>query len=237
MQRVGILVVIAVAFVAAAVLGDWHESAYCEQSDAQLLWLRKTICASLTQSDTWWCGAYWSNTSAKEDWPTQAVYMQNLFDALANPSTCVNTSYAADTVNWLNTVMSDATILGTFQWTYAVFQPQYYDMPRKPGARIESPWTLGLKCWAMAFLQQYWNPEPLNQNLQSANLTLANFTGYYLAEMPKSITLCYEVKNNCFVNASYDPKRAGTCPLAVDEFKLGFDWQGIKEGINVKDIF
>ena len=33
---------------------------------------------------------------------------------------------------------------------------QYYDMPRKPGDRIESAQTLGRKCWAFTYLQTVW---------------------------------------------------------------------------------
>ena len=40
--------------------------------------------------------------------------------------------------------------------TWVQFQVQYYDMPRKPGDRIESPATLGRKCWAFAYLRQVW---------------------------------------------------------------------------------
>ena len=36
----------------------------------------------------------------------------------------------------------------------SICQVQYYDMPRAPGARVESPATLGRKCWAFAFLAQ-----------------------------------------------------------------------------------
>jgi hypothetical protein len=32
-------------------------------------------------------------------------------------------------------------------------------MPRKPGDRIESPATLGRKCWAFAYLRQVWGAE------------------------------------------------------------------------------
>ena len=35
------------------------------------------------------------------------------------------------------------------------------DAPRKPGTRIESPDTLGRKCWAFAYLRQLWAPDQL----------------------------------------------------------------------------
>ena len=31
-------------------------------------------------------------------------------------------------------------------------------MPRRPGDRIESPATLGRKCWAFAYLRHVWVP-------------------------------------------------------------------------------
>ena len=74
----------------------------CAASDAELLLKRKIVCSSLTQQDTPWCGAVWDNVTAKEDWPNQAIYMQDLLGLLLSPSTCLNTSYANDTVRWLN---------------------------------------------------------------------------------------------------------------------------------------
>ena len=47
------------------------------------LLLRRTVCASLVQTDTDWCGPFWSNVTAKSDWPNQAVYMVKLLHALS----------------------------------------------------------------------------------------------------------------------------------------------------------
>ena len=62
----------------------------CAQSDAGLLLKRKIVCASLTGADTVWCGAHWANTSAKGDWPNQAIYMHDLLGALQEGGPCLN---------------------------------------------------------------------------------------------------------------------------------------------------
>ena len=63
----------------------------------------------------------------------------------------LNTTFARETISWLNNEMSSQSTGGNWMNTlmWMVFQVQYYDMPRKPGTRIESPDTLG-KCWAFA---------------------------------------------------------------------------------------
>ena len=113
-----------------------------------------------------------------------------------------------------------------------MFQPQYYDMPRKQGDRIESPWTLGMKCWADAYLSQTWNAIAAAFENRTAGAAKA-FEATMSAGLPNAHLLCSEVMTNCFVNASYNPARNGTCPLAVDEFKAGFDWQNLLHGQNV----
>lgn len=195
----------------------------CAASDAALALKRETVCASLVQAATPWCT--WdpaANITAAEDWPSQAVYMHAVLAALVDPSTCLNTSYAADTVAWLNTSQADAAVAGAFQNTWSVFQAQYYDMPRAPGARIEAPDTLGRKCWAMAYLQQLWDERALEAALAGAGLSAAAFAAAYDAAAPRTLALCSEVLANCFVNASYDPARNGTCPLDATLFYLGF---------------
>lgn len=37
-----------------------------------------------------------------------------------------------------------------------MFQVQYYDMPHREGARVETAATLGRKCWAFAYLEHVW---------------------------------------------------------------------------------
>jgi hypothetical protein len=95
-------------------------------------------------------------------------------------------------------------------------------MPRQPGSRIESPDTLGRKCWAMAYLRQLWDEAALENALDEAGLNANAFVKSYDAAIPLTMTLCSEVLANCFVNASYDPARNGTCPGDSLLFYLGF---------------
>lgn len=202
----------------------------CTVSDKNLFTLRAKICNSLVQEDTNWCGTYWRNATASKDWPSQAVYIHEMIDALSSPTTCLNTTFAHDTVAWLDTYQADPGVSGSIMWTWLVFQVQYYDMPRKPGCRIESPDTLGRKCWAVAYLTQLWKPKPLLEALTKAGLSLSNFTSAYERAIPLTMDLCEEVMANCFVNATYDPTlRNGTCPNKIDLFRyLGFERENLK---------
>ena len=205
-------------------------------SDARLLQLRASLCGSLAQADPACCGASCPNSThrPKGDWPNQAVYLHELLAALASPSTCLTTPFARQTLGWLNSTMSDPTLSSSFMWTWDVFQVQYYDMPRLPGTRIEAPDTLGRKCWAFAYLSQLWSPGSLTRALAAAGLpaaSLANFSSRYEASIALSMPLCDRVIANCFVNASYDPARNGTCPLQVLAFKdLGFERENLLRG-------
>lgn len=147
----------------------------CASSDSHLKELRDTICSSLVGPGTPWCDPGSSNVSSDKDWPSQVTYMQALLDTIPDSSTCLNTTYALDTVQWINTVQGNANVSGTFMNTWVDFQVQYYDMPRKPGARIESPGTLGRKCWAFAYLQQLWKPQAIMNALQKVSATLADY--------------------------------------------------------------
>jgi hypothetical protein len=50
--------------------------------------------------------------------------------------------------------------------------------------------------------------------------------------------LCEEVMANCFVNATYDPSRNGTCPVDIFAFRyLGFDRENILRGNVVRYPF
>lgn len=124
----------------------------CTASNQAILLARQILCASLVQADTVWCGTFSKNVTVSEDWPNQAVYMHNLLASLlaadASSPGCLNSTFARDTVQWLDSpYMADPQYSGlNFMATYLVFQVQYYDMPRKPGNRIEAPDTLGRKC-------------------------------------------------------------------------------------------
>ena len=117
----------------------------CAASDATLTELRNIVCVSFAMGEC--CGEpVPHNVTAAGDWPNQAIYMDNLLQALVNTEVaCLDTAVSRSTVEWL----SDTSSATSVWWnTWMVFQVQYYDMPRKPGARIESPATLGRKCWA-----------------------------------------------------------------------------------------
>ena len=52
--------------------------------------------------------------------------------------------------------------------------------------------------------------------------------------VPRTLELCVEVLANCFVNASYDPHRNGTCPTQVFAFhNLGFERENLLRGFDV----
>ncbi len=179
-----------------------------------------------------WC-PYPSNVTAAEDWPNQAVYLNQLLLALASPATCLGTATARATVAWLNGSQADPAVSGAFMNTWVVFQAQYYDMPRHPGDRIEAPDTLGRKCWAFAYLAQMWAAEQaaLASALAAAGLSAAAYAGAADAAIPATMGLCEEVMANCFVNASYNPARNGTCPADIFAFHyLGFDRENILRG-------
>ena len=142
-----------------------------------------------------------------------------------------NTPYARNTRKWLDVDMANSSTSGNFMWTWRVFQAQYYDMPRKPGDRIEAPDTLGRKCWASAFLTQKW--PGVSAAIVALNVTV--FDAAYAKAMPESMDLCQKVLCNCFKNASYDPSRSGKCKTDVDKFHyLGFDREETSHGGDVK---
>lgn len=195
----------------------------CNRSDANLLALHELFCASM--GPAWQCPT--GNYTAARDWPTQSVYMKNILAAVIDPSTCLDTSVATGIVEWLNTFSTDPQ-LSMWWWNWYVFQPQYYDMPRKQGARIESPATLGRKCWAFAYLSQIWlelRPHIID-TMKRADINLSSYVVAYDEAAPMSIKLCQEVMANCFANAIYNPElRNGTCPEAIAEFFVGFSWE------------
>lgn len=153
------------------------------------------------------------------DWPSQVVYLHDVLIAVADPHTCLNTSVGRSVLAWLQLTDVEKS---SWWWTWLVFQPQYYDMPRLPGTRIESPATLGRKCWAFAYLAEVW--PALKPKLVSLK-QLAGFIRAYDKAISFTMDLCYKVAANCFVNASYDPARNGTCPGRTGAFFIGFAWE------------
>ena len=114
-------------------------------------------------------------------------------------------------------------------WTWDVFQVQYYDQPRKTGDRIETPATLGRKCWAFAYLSSVWNPLALEKALTPANLTAMQFIMAYSKSIQPTMQLCVDVKDACFANCTRPcPKKH--CPTDVLEFKAGFERENVQRG-------
>ena len=74
-----------------------------------------------------------------------------------------------------------------------------------------------------------WEPEPLLSALDSNGLNPnSNFIDLYNDAIPLTMDLCYEVEENCFVNATYDASRNGTCPGDITQFELGFERENLK---------
>jgi hypothetical protein len=111
---------------------------------------------------------------------------------LADPATCLQTPYAADTVKFLNVDAVDVQLPGSVMNTIA-FQNQYYDMPRKPGDRIESPTTLGRKCWAFAYYLFYFDAAEFEATLHTAGLDVAPYVVQHEAANAHTYTLCEKV--------------------------------------------
>ena len=56
-----------------------------------------------------------------------------------------------------------------------------------------------------------------------------NFIDLYNQAIPITMDLCYQVEENCFVNAAYDVSRNGTCPAGeITQFELGFERENLK---------
>jgi len=165
-----------------------------------------------------------TNATGLEDWPNQAIYMHDLLQTLIDPQTCLNTQLAQETIDFL-----DSEVTESVWWqTWEVFQVSYYDMPAKNGTRVESPATLGRKCWAFAYLAEIWpDLKPvLIQTMKQAGRDIMPFSNEYDRAVSMTMPLCNQVLANCFVNATYNPElRNGTCPGSVREFYIGYQWE------------
>jgi hypothetical protein len=81
----------------------------------------------------------------------------------------------------------------------------------------------------MAYNKQMWEPEPLSSALDSNGLNPnTKFIDLYNDAIPLTMDLCYEVEENCFVNATYDASRNGTCSGDITQFELGFERENLK---------
>ena len=211
----------------------------CSASDAALQQLQWRVCSSLVGQGVPWC-PFPANVTAQEDWPNQAVYLNELLSALAAPATCLSTPTARAVVVWLNTSQASPAVSGAFMNTWTVFQAQYYDMPRAPGERIEAPDTLGRKCWAFAYLAQTWaaGAAALASALAAAGLSAGAYADAAAAAIPQTMELCAEVMATCFLNSTYTPARNGSCPTDIFVFRyLGFERENILRNNIVKYPF
>ena len=228
------LLPLAAAAAAVAVSSSAAAAADCSASDRAVTAAHDAVCASLVQPATPWC-EYPANVTAAEDWPSQAVYMGGALGALAAaPPGCLASSAAAAVRGWLDASQSAAALSGSFAWTWQVFQPDYYAMPRAPGERIEAPDTLGRKCWAFAYLAEVASAAlaAAQAALASAGLPpLAAFAGNFSASTAPTLSLCNRVIANCFLNTSYEPAlHNGTCAGDVVLFALGFERENLLRG-------
>lgn len=100
-------------------------------------------------------------------------------------------------------------------------------MPRKPNQRIESPATLGRKCWAFAYLARIWTTlkPSLIHRLQGTGLSLSKYIAAYDEAVRLTMGLCPRVNANCFLNKTYDQHRNGTCPVQNQQFFVGYQWE------------
>ena len=204
----------------------------CANSDMILTQLRDVLCKSLSTQCTTVHPA--PNITSQGDWPSQAVYMNDLLTAIASVpkaynASCLRTQTAKHIIEWL----AD-TRMSTPWWnTWLIFQVQYFDMPRLPGTRIESAATLGRKCWAFSYLKDIWvrlKPALSSAMSRSGNDLLTFFDTWENA-VSKTMPLCNRVLANCFMNASYDPSlRNGTCPSKVAAFYVGWEWENLGGG-------
>ena len=221
--------VIILLHIVFAISGVHLASADCAVSDNNILRQRNILCSSLGGIPG--C----KQVKAEGDWPNQVIYMNNLLSALAKAPPCLNTSVAKETVAWLNVTDPKKS---SWWYTWVVFQVQYYDMPHKEGARVETAATLGRKCWAFAYLKDTWvKMKPTLQfAMKKAGLDMDAFFNAYDAAIPLTMGLCEKVAANCFVNQTYDPGlRNGTCPDAVGQFYIGFQWENGNNNVQLRN--
>lgn len=184
----------------------------------------------------WFLGSFANSSRAH-----RAVYMYDLLRAFVSPDTCLNTTEAQRTAAFLSVVDPSKS-----PWwsTWVQFQVQYYDMPRKAGNRIESPATLGRKCWAFAYLRQVWSGagngnqgsfslrQALVAKAAAHGLNLSAFAAAWDAAVELTMPLCNRVMANCFLNESYNVARNDTCPQSIDQFVVGYTFENEGGGRN-----
>src|SRR3989338_1583454 len=89
----------------------------CNAADQELREAQSILCSSICGFKNSCCNGLQppsSGTKIKYDWPTQAVYMTNLWSLLLNPNTCLDTPTAASVVNWLANNYYDPAVSCTY---------------------------------------------------------------------------------------------------------------------------
>ena len=69
--------------------------------------------------------------------------------------------------------------------------------------------------------------------VRRVGLSVQPFAWAYENATTPTMRLCEAVEANCFVNASFDPRRNGTCPASVAEFYLGFERENLLRGFPI----
>jgi hypothetical protein len=228
--------VVVVAVAVAVAVGVAAQS-NCDASDAAILEAEGNYCESMVGPGVSWCPMQ-PGSKGGHDWPTQVIIFSTIMRAFAGaPAACLNTSVATAVANRLEVYQSNVSLSGSLLNVWRVFQGQYYDMPRKAGVRIEAPWTLGMKCFAFAYLRQKSVVDVVASRLAAVGTSIATFAAAYAAAVPWSYTLCYEVEANCFLNTTYTPSRNGTCPGSMTSFYGGFQWMNVRHMAGLKYPF
>ena len=83
-----------------------------------------------------------------------------------------------------------------------------------------------------------WTAPSVERAVAAAALDLGAFLAAFRSAVARTMPLCDRVLANCFVNASYDPSRNGTCPYEVWRFhELGFERENLKRRNVLSDPF
>ena len=200
----------------------------CTSSLVQVKVAHDLACNSLDAgSDVYpWCRAPVDH-NAKGDFPHLVLYMGGVVEALTSvPDDCDTKGY----VHWLNYWMANSSVAGTWANELLVFQPGYFAMPIHR-IRVETPWTLGLKCWAMSYLEERLVPlmSEMAVHMKGAFTGAHSFVNVTTRAAAGGVQQCHMVKANCFHNSTYQPaKHNNTCPLLYLEFHGGWNWQNLK---------
>lgn len=209
----------------------------CAATDQQLATQIGISCSSFggpTANSICCPAGMWPNRPswAKHDWPMQSRYFANVLQTLASlPAGCRATPTVLQALSWLNVNAGSDTC--SVNWSWASFQFQYYILPRpSPSERVESPFTLGEKCFAFSLLADTF--AMTRSALQKFGKILAPALNMFAANIPIGATLCNEDCWACWKNQTRNFALNGTCPMSVIEFKAGFEYETVRTQSNVK---